>query len=218
MSIWIDASCILIVFFALSILASYRIAGMIRILSVQSFVLSLVPLFIHTHDLSGRELILSLATMVLKAALLPYILFWTIRHVSIRSEIRPIISLGQSIVGGALLIAGAFWVSLSLTLPDTPAGSDLVLPCSLATMLMGFMTIVTRTKAVTQVIGYLVMENGIFLFALSLFDTMPTLIEMGILMDIFAAVFIMAIVVNHINEELERVPAPADRAEAGGGV
>jgi hydrogenase-4 component E len=74
---------------------------------------------------------------------------------------------------------------------------------------------VTRTRAVTQVLGYLVMENGIFLFALSLVDAMPLLIEMGILLDIFVAVFIMAIVVNHINEEFERTPALVSRTKTG---
>jgi len=59
------------------------------------------------------------------------------------------------------------------------------------------------------------MENGIFLFALALFDAMPTLIEMGILLDIFVAVFIMAIIVNHINEEFERAPASVSRSKMG---
>ena len=67
----------------------------------------------------------------------------------------------------------------------------------------------------TQVLGYMVIENGIFLFALSLFDAMPVLIEMGILLDIFVAVFIMALVLNHINEEFERTRGSASRAKWG---
>ena len=157
---------------------------------------------------------IGLGTIVLKAGLVPFILFWAIRHISMRSEVRPIIGLGTSIVLGALLIAGAFWVSLSLKLPGKPA-SDLLFPCALATVLLGFMIMVTRTRAVTQVLGYLVMENGIFLFALSLLDAMPALIEMGILLDIFVAVFIMAIVVNHINEEFERSPGALSRSKMG---
>lgn len=202
MTTWIDASCILIVFFSLSILATDRIVGMIRIFVLQSLVLSFVPLFLHADAISGHEMTLSLGTLVLKAILVPYVLLWAIRHMSIRSEIKPIIGIGSSLVCGALLIAGAFWVSLSLRLPGRPVG-DLGLPCSLATVLLGFLIMVTRTRAVTQVIGYLVIENGIFLFALSLFDAMPILIEMGILLDIFVGVFIMAIVLNHINEDFE---------------
>ena len=214
MTTWIDASCILIVFFSLTILTTYRIVGMIRIFALQSFILSLVPLFLHADALSGRDMMLSIGTMVLKGVLVPYILLWAIRHISMRSEVKPVTGLGASIICGALLIAGAFWVSLSLKLPGKSI-SDLVLPCSLATILLGFMIMVTRTRAVTQVLGYLVIENGIFLFALSLFEAMPTLIEMGILLDIFVAVFIMAIVLNHINEEFERTSGAISRSKMG---
>lgn len=211
---WIDASCILIVFLSLAVLATYRIVGMIRVFALQSLILSFVPLFLHANAISGHDIALFLGTMILKAILIPYILLWTIRHISMRSEIKPVIGLGASIICGTLLIAGAFWVSSSLRLPGKLA-SDLVLPCSLATILLGFMTMVTRTRAVTQVLGYLIMENGIFLFALSLFDAMPTLIEMGILLDIFVAVFIMAIVLNHINEEFEKNPGHVSRSKMG---
>jgi hydrogenase-4 component E len=214
MTLWIDVICILAVFLALTLLATHRIVGMIKIFALQSFLLSLVPLFLHAEALSGRDILLSLGTMVLKAVLVPVILSWTIRHFSMRSEIKPLVGPGTSIFCGAVLIAVAFWVSLSLRLPGKLFLS-LVLPCSLATMLLGFMTMVTRTSAVTQVLGYLVIENGIFLFAVSLFDAMPVLIEMGILLDIFVAVFIMAIVLNHINEEFERTPGAASRSKMG---
>ncbi|MBF0484587.1 MAG: hydrogenase [Candidatus Omnitrophica bacterium] len=203
MTAWIDMSCILVVFFALMILAAYRLSGMIQIFAIQSFVLGFVPFFMHADHLGLRDVALAVGTMILKGALVPYILFWAIRHVSMRSEVKPLIGFGMSVICGAVLIAGAFWVSSSLKLPGKVA-SDLLIPCSLSTVLLGFLLMVIRTKAVTQVLGYLVMENGIFLFALSLFDVMPILIEMGILLDIFVAVFIMAIVVNHINEEFEK--------------
>jgi hydrogenase-4 component E len=200
------------VFCALAMLGTYRIVGVIRIFAIQSFVLGLMPFFLHADALTLREIVTGAGTIVLKAGLVPFILTWAIRHVSMRSEVKPIIGFGTSIVFGAFVIAVAFWISLSLHLPWKPP-SDLILPCSLATVLLGFMIMVTRTRAVTQVLGYLVMENGIFLFALGLFDTMPMMIEMGILLDIFVAVFIMAIIVNHINEEFESAPLAVDRFE-----
>jgi len=214
MTIWVDTSCIIVVFLALIILSNYRVAAMIRVFALQSFVLGILPFFLHVSGISGREVFIALVTMILKAFLVPSILFWAIRHVSMRSELKPILGFGASIVLGAIVIAGAFWVSLSLKLPGKPV-SDLILPCSLATVLLGFMVMVTRTRAVTQVLGYLILENGIFLFAISLFDVMPVLIEMGILLDIFVAVFIMAIVVNHINEEFEKNPALVSRSKLG---
>jgi hydrogenase-4 component E len=214
MTSWVDAICIIIVLLSLMILSNYRVAAMIRVFAAQSFALSLLPFFLRTSSISSQDVFLALITMIVKAGLVPFILFWAIRHVSMRSEIKPIIGFGASIIFGAMLIAGAFWVSLSLKLPDR-AASDLVLPCSLSTVLLGFMIMVTRTRAVTQVLGYLIMENGIFLFAFSLFDVMPVLIEIGVLLDIFVAVFIMAIVVNHINEEFEKNPACVDRSKMG---
>lgn len=214
MTSWIDASCILIVFLSLTILATYRIVGMIRIFALQSFVLSFVPLFLHADAIAGRDWVLSIVTLLMKTVFVPYILIWAIRHISMRSEVKPVIGPGLSIVCGACLIAGAFWVSISMRLPGKLA-SDMVLPSSLATMLLGFMIMVTRTRAVTQVLGYLIIENGISLFALSLFDAMPVLIEMGILLDIFVAVFIMAIVLNHINEEFEKNPGSVSRSKMG---
>lgn len=214
MAIWLDSSCILIVLLSLTIIATYRMVGMIQVFALQSVILSLTPIFMHADALSGRDVMLAIGTLALKAILVPYILTWAIRHVSMRSEIRPIIGVGTSIMGGALLIAGAFWVAASLKLPGKSV-SDLIIPCSLATVLMGFMIMVTRYRAVTQVLGYLVMENGIFLFALSLFDAMPLLIEMGILLDIFVAVFIMAIVINHINDEFESGSALLSRSKMG---
>ncbi len=214
MTSWVDASCIIIVFLSLIVLSNYRVAAMIRVFSVQSFVLGLLPFFLHASSISNQDVFIAFVTMVLKAVLVPSILFWAIRHVSMRSEVKPIIGFSSSIIFGAMLIAGVFWVSLSLKLPGKPV-SDLILPCSLSTVLLGFMIMVTRTRAVTQVLGYLIMENGIFLFAVSLSDVMPVLIEMGILLDIFVAVFIMAIVVNHINEEFEKNTASVSQSKMG---
>ena len=214
MTSWVDVICIIVVFLSLVILSNSRVTAMIRVFAVQSFALGLLPFFLHISGMSGRVIMISLVTIVLKAALVPFILFWAMRHVSMRSEIKPILGFGASIILGAIVIAGAFWVSLSLKLPGKPV-SDLILPCSLSTVLLGFMIMVTRTRAVTQVLGYLILENGIFLFAVSLFDEMPALIEMGVLLDIFVAVFIMAIVVNHINEEFENNPASVSRSKMG---
>ncbi len=91
MTSWVDTSCIMSVFLALIILSNYRVTAMIRIFAVQSFVLSLLPFFLHASSISGRDIFIVLVTMVLKAALVPSILFWAIRHVSMRSEIKPII-------------------------------------------------------------------------------------------------------------------------------
>ncbi len=77
----------------------------------------------------------------------------------------------------------------------------LLVPASFATVLTGFILLTTRFKAITQVIGYLVLENGIFIFGMLLVEAMPFLVEMGVLLDLFVGIFVICIIVNHINQE-----------------
>jgi hydrogenase-4 component E len=78
------------------------------------------------------------------------------------------------------------------------SGFKLFVPASLSTLLTGFILLITRRKALTQVVGYLVLENGIYLFGLMLVEEMPMLVETGILLDLFVGIFVMGIVINHI--------------------
>ncbi|EKD26755.1 MAG: hypothetical protein ACD_79C01030G0001 [uncultured bacterium] len=70
--------------------------------------------------------------------------------------------------------------------------------------MMGFLLLISRPKAISQVVGYLLMENGIYLFSLLLLESTPLLVEMGIFLDIFVGTLIMGIVVNNISEEFEQ--------------
>ena len=73
------------------------------------------------------------------------------------------------------------------------------MPASLATVLVGFIILVTRFKALSQVVGYLVLENGIFIFGMLLIEAIPLVIEMGVLLDLFVGIFVISIITNHIN-------------------
>jgi len=65
--------------------------------------------------------------------------------------------------------------------------------------LIGFILLTTRVKALSQVLGYLVLENGIYLFSLLLVEAIPLVVEMGMLLDLFVTIFIISIITNHIN-------------------
>jgi len=76
---------------------------------------------------------------------------------------------------------------------------------AIMTVFTGLFILMSRKKAITQVLGYIIMENGIYLMGLALVGEMPLLIETGILLDIFVAVFIMGIAVFHINREFDHI-------------
>lgn len=193
----LDLVLILIILSGMNILGQNRMGTMIRFFAFQSLMVSLTPLFIHpgTHAMA-----ITAGTIVLKVFLMPALLFWAMRHAAIRREVQPLIGYGKTLLLGGVLIGIAFLISSRLDLP-VKATSDVLIPTAFSTVMIGFLLIVSRFKAITQVIGYLVMENGIFLFALLLLEKTPLLVEMGILLDIFVGVLVMGIVVNHINQE-----------------
>jgi hydrogenase-4 component E len=141
---------------------------------------------------------------VIKVWLIPRFLFRAIRDVAIRRDVEPLISYGASLLACVVLVALAFGLSAKLPVP-TGIASHLLLPASLSTLMIGLMLLISRTKAVTQVVGYLILENGIYLFAIALVVEMPLLVEMGILLDIFVGVFVMGIVIFRIHREFDHM-------------
>jgi hydrogenase-4 component E len=148
----------------------------------------------------GRHLHILLmvaAAIAVKGWLIPFMLRKALRQVNIHREVDPYIGYTVSL----MLCALATGLSLVLghMLP-LKAGTKVLLlvPASLATLFTGFLVLVSRRKALTQVVGYLILENGIYLFGLLLVEEMPLLVETGILLDLFVGVFVMGIVINHI--------------------
>jgi hydrogenase-4 component E len=101
---------------------------------------------------------------------------------------------------GALCTALAFWFALRLPLAAIHQ-RHLFLPAAIATLLAGCLLLTTRRKAISQVLGYLVLENGIFIFGLLLTEAMPVMVEAGVLLDLLVGTFVMGIVIKHISRE-----------------
>lgn len=176
-----------------------RIRAVIHAVAFQGILLGALPFLIHP-DIGFRGLALVVGMIVLKGAVIPHFLVHAMREANIQHEVRPYVSPMWSLVLGA---AGTALALLSSsTLPLAPAHTDLLLvPASFATVWTGFLLLTTRRKAIMQVLGYLLVENGIFLFGLLLLEAMPFLVEMGILLDLFTGVFVMAIIVHRISRE-----------------
>jgi hydrogenase-4 component E len=143
-------------------------------------------------------------TVGLKVFLIPWILLRVLRTGEIHREIEPFVGFTTSVMIGALIIIASFAFAKGMPLP-TQAPTDLLLPVSLATLFNGLLIMVSRVKAITQVLGYLVAENGIFIFGLLWIEQTPVLVELGILLDLFVGVFIMGIVVYHIRREFDHM-------------
>lgn len=182
------------------ILGTSRLSATIRATAVQGALLALLPLALHP-TLGVHTVGLAVGTLLVKTVILPGFLAWAIREAAVRREIEPLIGFSSSLALGALAVAISFGIAHRIPLPNLD--SELLIPVALATVMIGLLVLTTRKKAISQVIGYLVLENGIFVFGLSQSERVPFLVELGVLLDIFVGIFIMGIVVFHINRAFD---------------
>ncbi len=188
----------------LALLASSRIRTLINRVAVQGMILGVLPL-IAVHD---RPTLYTwgfcLMVFILKGLAFPWLLGWTFCRVRTAPEVEPLIGYNLSILLGLGGLLFALWLGANLPMPAA-ALSDSAFATAAMTMITGFLLLVSRRKALTQVIGYLVAENGIFLFGVTLSPHGPLWMELSILLDLFVAVFVMGIAIHHINREFDSI-------------
>ena len=187
----------------LALLGSSRFTFLIRTVAVQGVLLGIMPLLTGTEDFGPHAWILAGGIFLLKGILFPWLLFRARREANVSREVEPLVGFSLSLVCGVLALAFSLWIGVRLPLPV--AASRLVPPVALFTLLSGLFLITARKKALTQVIGYLTMENGIYAFGVAMAHREPLLVELGVMLDVFAAVFVMGIAIFHINREFDHI-------------
>lgn len=194
-----DTVLVLVLMLNFLVLGTSRLRSAINTSAWQGALLGLLATF--TGEAPGwRQVLVGVAAMAIKGVFIPRMLHRALRDAAIRREIEPYIGYVTSIVLGALATGGAILFADRLPLAPQHQHS-LMVPASLATVLTGFLVLTTRKKAITQVVGYLVLENGIFIMGLTLHEALPSVVELGVLLDLLVAIFIIGIVINHIRRE-----------------
>ena len=187
--------CLLLNF---AVLGTSRLAFSVRAVALQGVILGVLPALVHPF--SWHLVLIVVSIILAKGALIPILIMRAIRKAEIQREFEPFIGYIPSLVLGALFTSLAFIFAARLPLAPEHEGL-LFVPASIATLMCGFLVLMGRRKAISQVIGYLLMENGIFVFGLLLAGAMPLMVEAGALLDLLVGVFVMGIVINHISRE-----------------
>jgi len=191
----INALLVLILVLNLFALGTSRIQSVIRIVAVQGALLGLITLLMHSR-LTLPILLSAAAAVLIKGIVIPAIMVRSLRAAQIKREVEPFIGFLPSIILGAVATAAALLFSRAIAAP----APSLIVPASIATVLVGFILLISRFKAISQVLGYLVLENGIYIFGILLIEAIPLVVEMGMLLDLFVGVFVISIITNHINQ------------------
>ncbi len=202
-----DLLLLVVVVTDLYIVASGRLTACIRASAFQGAALAALPLVSHlqgspTH--LAHVLLMVAGLLLIKVIAIPSLLSRALREANVQHEVEPFVSLHVSVLLAAGLIAMSFWLATVLVLPR-PAPSVVIIPAALSTLLIGFLLLVSRRQAVSQVVGYLLLDNGVFLFGQVLTRENPFVVELGILLDLLVGVFVLGIAIYHINREFDHI-------------
>ena len=204
-----DQLLVLVMLINLVMLGSSRLIFAIRAVAIQGVILGILPGLVHPY--SGHLAAITAGIILAKGFVIPAMIIRAVKKAHIRREVEPYLGYVPTLLLGALFTALSFVFADKL--PLAPEHRDLLfVPASIATLLTGFLLLTTRSKAISQVIGYLVLENGIFIFGTLLTEALPTMVEAGALLDLLVGIFVMGIVINHISREFSSIDTSRLRA------
>jgi hydrogenase-4 component E len=203
---WIELATVLLFLANLAMLGSSELGACVRVAAFQGFLLGLFTLIVRADVLTARLIFLGVFSIGMKGLVFPFLLLRGMREAGIRREVEPFVGYSLSIIAGLGMLAASIWIAARFPVPG-PAISSFVFPVALSTVFAGLFLVISRRKALNQVIGYLVFENGIYMFGVAAVGEVPLLVEFGVLLDVFVAVFVMGIAINHINREFDHIDA-----------
>lgn len=194
---------ILLIALAMSLLyisIANRLSTYLSILVFQGFLLFGTTYLTLTHISTLNLLLIMLETIVFKALVVPWFLNHLIKRNHITRISEPYLPNFVSLIIVTLIIVATIIMSGSI---DDKNIDKTFFVVALSTLFTGLYLIVTRKKIITHVIGYLIIENGVFILSLAVGNEMPMLVNLGIMLDIFASVLILGVFFNKIGDVLK---------------
>jgi hydrogenase-4 component E len=188
----------------LAYLAVTRLRSLTRITALQGVLLAATPLALAGLADSGHSLILALAVLAIKGVGFPWLVARTLARLESNPLVEPYLGFNLSLLAGVGGLLFSLWLESRLPFPPG-LFPPLLFPAALTSIFSGLILVVARRKALTQVIGYLAAENGIFLLGVPLSAQGSVWLELSILLDVFVAVFVMGIALHHINKTFESI-------------
>ncbi len=188
-------------------IASNRMFSLVRLFALQSIALGLLAMAVAFTTSALHIYAVAVLTIVIKGLIIPWMLLYVMEKIRTTKDVEPLASIPLSLLLCGALTAVAFYITepIIFTSGAITTITKNCLAISLAVVLIGFYTMIARKKAITQIMGLLTMENGLFLAAISVTYGMPMIVELGIFFDILVAVLIMGLFAFRINRTFDSV-------------
>ena len=202
----LDISLALILLSVLIALGSSRIHELIRLMAFQGILVSLVPFLLEmSSNPSSLDILFLLVFISTKGIIMPGLLWFASKKVATKMDLEPLIGYHASIFAGLVIIVVSTLISHKMQQAEGIVIHPLLLPAAFTTIAAGLFLLVARRKALTQAVGYLILENGIYLAGSTLARQAHTqyVVEFGILLDILVGVMVMGIIVHRISHSFD---------------
>jgi hydrogenase-4 component E len=198
----IDLGAAVLLLTSFSMLSQRRILSLVNLYAGQGAVLSMATAAVAYSSGQHHLYISAGLSLLLKVIVLPLILHRLIRRLNVRWDSEPLLNIPATMLVGILLVVFSFALSKPISEVSTSIARS-TLGIAMAVVMLSFLMMITRRKAVSQVIGFLAMENGLFFAATSATHGMPMIVELGVALDVLVGTLILGVFFFQIRDQFD---------------
>jgi hydrogenase-4 component E len=198
----LNALAALLLLLSFSMLSRRRVVSMVNLLALQGVLLGIATLLLAWRTGKNHLYVSALLTLSLKGAFMPWLLHRLIKRLGVYWDSEPLLNIAATMLVGLLIVVFSFGLAQPIAaLASTATRSAIGI--AVAVVLLAFLTMITRRKAMSQVVGFLSMENGLFFGAMSATYGMPMIIELGVALDVLVAMLVLGVFFFQIREQFD---------------
>lgn len=194
------AALLLLISFAM--LSQRRVVSLVNLLALQGVLLCVATLLLAWRTGKDHLYLSAALTLGLKVIFLPWLLHRLIRRLEVYWDTEPLLNIGGTMILGLLIVVFAFGLAQPITVLANTATKSAI-GIAVAVILLAFLMMITRRKAMSQVVGFLSMENGLFFGAMSATYGMPMVVELGVALDVLVAMLVLGVFFFQIREQFD---------------
>lgn len=187
---------------SIALLAQRHMQALLRWLAIQGVLLAVTSGLVAFAAGVPELYISAIMALLLKGILIPWVLWKIIIRLGVHREVEPLVNIFRTMLMGAALVLFSFYASLPIQKHSFLLTRNII-AIALACVLIGMLIMITRRKAITQVVGYLAMENALFFMAVAATYGMPLVVEIGVAFDVLIAALIFGLFFFHIRKTFE---------------
>ncbi len=198
----LNACAALLLLLSFAMLSQRRVVTLVNLLALQGGLLASATLLLAWRTGQHHLYLSALLTLALKVVFLPWLLHRLIRRLDVYWDTEPLLNISGTMLIGLLVVVFAFGLAQPITqLASTTLRSAIGIAISV--VLLAFLMMITRRKAMSQVVGFLSMENGLFFGAMSATYGMPMVVELGVALDVLVAMLVLGVFFFQIREQFD---------------